>query len=172
MADGKGSVFVNIEDKNEIAHLDAKSHTVLAEWPISCESPSGHAIDIANSRLFAVCDGKKMAVVDATSGKVVASPEIGEGPDAAAFDPTTHNAFSSNGEGTLTVVHQDSPDSYSVAQTLDTQKSARTMALDPKTGKIYLVAAEFGPRPAATPENPRPRPPVLPGSFVVIVVSK
>jgi YVTN family beta-propeller protein len=172
VADGKGSVFVNIEDKNEITHLDAKSDTVLAEWPISCESPSGHAIDIANSRLFAVCDGKKMAVVDANTGKVVASPEIGEGPDAAAFDPNTHNAFSSNGDGTLTVVHQDSPDSYSVAQTLATQKSARTMALDPKTGKIYLVAAEFGPRPAATPENPRPRPPVLPGSFVVIVVSK
>ncbi|WP_251106573.1 YncE family protein [Alloacidobacterium dinghuense] len=172
VADGKGSVFVNIEDKNEIAHLDAKSHTLLAEWPIGCESPSGHAIDVANNRLFAVCDGKKMAVIDASTGKVVASPAIGEGPDAAAFDPSTHNAFSSNGEGTLTVVHQDSPNSYSVLQDLPTQRSARTMALDPKTGKIYLVAAEFGPRPAATPENPRARPPVLPGSFAVIVVSK
>jgi YVTN family beta-propeller protein len=172
VADGKGSVFVNIEDKNEIAHLDAKSHTLLADWPIGCESPSGHAIDIANNRLFAVCDGKKMAVVDAGTGKVVASPAIGEGPDAAAFDPESHNAFSSNGEGTLTVIHQDSPDAYSVLQDLPTQRSARTMALDPKTGKIYLVAAEFGPRPAATPENPRPRPPVVPGSFVVIVVGK
>jgi YVTN family beta-propeller protein len=172
VADGKGSVFVNIEDKNEIAHLDAKSHKLLAEWPIGCESPSGQAIDVANNRLFSVCDGKKMAVVDAASGKVVASPEIGEGPDAAAFDPNTQNAFSSNGDGTLTVVHQNSADSYSVAQNVSTQRSARTMALDPKTGKIYLVAAEFGPRPAATPENPRPRPPVLPGSFVVIVVSK
>jgi DNA-binding beta-propeller fold protein YncE len=114
-----------------------------------------------------------MAVVDATTGKVVATQEIGDGPDAAAFDPQTRNAFSSNGgDGTLTVVHQDSPDTYSVLQNLETQKSARTMALDPKTGKIYLVAAEFGPRPAATPENPRPRPAVLPGSFVVIVVSK
>jgi YVTN family beta-propeller protein len=172
VADGKGSVFVNIEDRNEIAHLDAKSHTLLAEWPIGCESPSGQAIDLANNRLFAVCDGKKMAVLDAGTGKVVASPEIGEGPDAAAFDASTHNAFSSNGQGTLTVVHQDSPNSYSVLQDLPTQRSARTMALDPKTGKIYLVAAEFGPRPAATPENPRPRPPVLPGSFVVIVVGK
>lgn len=172
VADGKGSVFVNIEDKNEIAHLDAKSHTLLAEWPIGCESPSGHAIDIVDNRLFAVCDGKKMAVVDAGTGKVVASPAIGEGPDAAAFDPETHNAFSSNGEGTLTVVHQDSPDAYSVLQELPTQRSARTMALDHKTGKIYLVAAEFGPRPTATPENPRPRPPVVPGSFVVIVVGK
>jgi len=97
---------------------------------------------------------------------------IGEGPDAAAFDSNSHNAFSSNGEGTLTVVHQDSPDSYSIVQDLSTQRSARTMALDPKTGKIYLVAAEFGPRPAATPENPRPRPPVVPGSFVVIVVGR
>jgi DNA-binding beta-propeller fold protein YncE len=172
VADGKGSIFVNIEDKNEIAHLDASSHRLLAEWPIGCESPSGHAIDIANNRLFAVCDGKKMAVVDASSGKVVASPAIGEGPDAAAFDPATHNAFSSNGDGTLTVVHQDSPDSYSVLQDLPTQRSARTMAFDPKTGKIYLVAAEFGPRPAATPENPRPRPLVVSGSFVVIVVSR
>jgi YVTN family beta-propeller protein len=172
VADGKGSVFVNIEDKNEIAHLDAKSHKLLAEWPIGCESPSGQAIDVTNNRLFSVCDGKKMSVVDAASGKVVASPEIGEGPDAAAFDPNTQNAFSSNGDGTLTVVHQNSADSYSVAQNIDTQRSARTMALDPKTGKIYLVAAEFGPRPAATPENPRPRPPVLPGSFVVIVVGK
>ncbi|HEX3437165.1 MAG TPA: YncE family protein [Pseudacidobacterium sp.] len=172
VADGKGSIFVNIEDKNEIAHLDAKSHTLLAEWPIGCESPSGHAIDVAHNRLFAVCDGKKMAVVDIASGKVVASPEIGDGPDAAGFDPSAGYAFSSNGDGTLTVVHQDSPDSYSVTQNVATQKSARTMALDPKTGKIYLVAAEFGPRPAATPENPRPRPPVLPGTFTVIVVGK
>ena len=172
VADGKGSVFVNIEDKNEIAHIDAKTSTVLAEWPIGCESPSGHAIDVANNRLFAVCDGKKMAVIDAGTGKIVATPAIGEGPDAAAYDPSTHNVFSSNGEGTLTVAHQDSPDSYSVLQDLPTQRSARTMALDPKTGKIYLVAAEFGPRPAATPENPRPRSPVIPGSFVVIVVSR
>lgn len=171
VADGKGSVFVNIEDKNEIIHLDAKAHSQLAEWPV-CESPSGHAIDVAHNRLFAVCDGKKMSVVDAGNGKVVATPEIGDGPDAAGFDPNTGNAFSSNGDGTLTVVHQDSPDTYSVVENLETQKSARTMALDPKTGKIYLVAAEFGPRPAATPENPRPRPSVVPGSFVVIVVSK
>lgn len=172
VSDGKGSVFVNIEDKNEIVHIDAKTHSVLAEWP-SCDSPSGHAIDIAHNRLFDVCDGKKMAVLDAGTGKVVASPEIGEGPDAAAFDPTTHNAFSSNGgDGTLTIVHEDSPDSYSVLQTVETQRGARTMALDPKTGKIYLVTAEFGPRPAATPENPRPRPSMVPGSFVVIVVGK
>lgn len=172
VADGKGSVFVNIEDKNEIVHLDAKSHASLAEWPIGCESPSGQAIDTAHNRLFAVCDGKKMAVVDFGNGKVVATPDIGDGPDAAAFDASSGNAFSSNGDGTLTVVHQDSPDSYSVAQNLDTQKSGRTMALDPKTGKIYVVAAQFGPRPAATPENPRPRPPVLPGSFVVLVIGK
>lgn len=171
VSDGKGSIFVNIEDKNETAHIDAKSHTVLAVWP-SCDSPSGHAIDIANNRLFSVCDGKKMAVLDATTGKVVASPDIGEGPDAAAFDPATHNAFSSNGEGTLTVVHQNSPDSYAVLENLPTQRSARTMALDPKTGKLYLVAAEFGPRPAPTPENPRGRPPIVPGSFVVIVVGR
>ncbi len=142
-----------------------------AEWPI-CESPSGQAIDIAHNRLFSVCDGKKMAVVDAATGKVVATPDIGDGPDVAAFDPKSGNAFSSNGDGTLTVVHQNSADSYSVLQNVTTQRSGRTMALDPKTGKIYVSVAEFGPRPAATPENPRPRPPVVPGSFTVIVVSK
>lgn len=172
VSDGKGSIFVNIEDKNEIVHIDAKTHTALAEWPIGCESPSGQAIDLANNRLFSVCDGKKMSIVDAGSGKVVATSDIGDGPDAAGFDPKSSNVFSSNGDGTLTVVHQNSPNAYSVLQNLTTQKSARTMALDEKTGKIYLVAAEFGPRPAATPENPRPRPPVLPGTFVVIVVGK
>jgi DNA-binding beta-propeller fold protein YncE len=171
VADGKGSIFVNIEDKNEIAHIDAKTREIKAEWPI-CESPSGQAIDVAHNRLFSVCDDKKMAVVDASSGKVVATPEIGDGPDAAGFDPSTGNAFSSNGGGTLTVVHQNSPDSYSVLQNVSTQRSARTMAFDRKTGKIYLVAAEFGPRPAATPENPRPRPPLVPDSFTILVVGK
>ena len=173
VADGKGSVFVNIEDTSQLVHIDAKSHKVLATWALApCEEPSGLAIDRKNGRLFSVCDGKVMAVVDPTSGKVVATPAIGNGPDAAAFDEKNVLAFSSNGEGTLTVVHQDSPDSYSVLQNVATKQGARTMALDPDTGKVYVVTADFGPRPAATPENPRPRPSLVPGSFVVMVVGK
>ena len=171
--DEKGSVYVNIEDKNEIVKIDSKSLAVGGHWPVApCESPSGMAIDRENRRLFSVCDGKVMAVVDADSGKVVATPAIGEGPDAAAFDPGTHNAFSSNGQsGTLTVVHQDSPDKYSVAQTVDTARGARTMALDEKTHSVYLVTADFGPAAAATAQNPRPRPSIQPGSFKLLVVA-
>ena len=173
VADGKGSVFANIEDTSQIAHIDAKKHTVLALWPMApCEGPSGLAIDRKNDRLFSVCDGKVMAVTDAKSGKVVATPAIGNGPDAAAFDDKNGLAFSSNGEGTLTVLHQDSPDSYSVVQNVTTKQGARTMALDADTEKVYVVTADFGPRPAPTPENPRPRPAIVPGSFVVLVVSR
>lgn len=173
VADGKGTVFVNIEDKNQIARIDIASLKVTAVWPIApCDSPSGLAMDREHRRLFSVCDGKKMIVTDADSGKIVATPAIGDGPDAAAFDPNTGLAFSSNGEGNLTIVKENSPDNYSVLQTVTTKRGARTMALDPSTGKVYLVTADFGPRPAPTPDNPRPRPPVLPGSFVVMVVAK
>jgi YVTN family beta-propeller protein len=169
VADGKGKVFDNIEDKNEIVRLDAKNPKVTATWSISpCESPSGLAIDLTGRRLFAVCDGKKMAVVDANTGKVIATPTIGDGPDAAAYDAKNKLAFSSNGEGTLTVVDASNND-YKVVQTLATQARARTMALDAATGKVYLVTAQFGPAPAATADNPRPRPSVLPDSFIVLV---
>lgn len=172
VADGKGSIFDNIEDLSEIAHIDAKSHTVLAAWPIApCEGPSGLAIDRKHDRLFAVCDGK-MAVVDAGSGKVIATPAIGDGPDAARFDAKHQLAFSSNGEGTLTVVHEDSPDKYSVIQTLQTKRGARTMELDEASGKIYVVTADFGPRPEPTADHPHPRPSISPGSFVVLVISR
>ncbi|RSL15098.1 YVTN family beta-propeller protein [Edaphobacter aggregans] len=170
--DGKGNVFVNIETKNSIVKLDAKSKTVTAEWPLTgCESPSGMAIDTDHHRLFSVCDGKKMAVTDYTSGKVIATPEIGDSPDAAGYDAKHQLAFSSNGDGTLTVVDTSSP-VYKVLQNVATQKSARTMAFDSGTGRIYLVAAEFGPKPAATAENPRPRAQVIPGSFTILVVGR
>ena len=170
-ADGKGNVYDNIEDQNEIVRIDAKTQKVTATWPLAgCDSPSGLAIDTAHQRLFAVCDGKKMAVVDTESGKVLATPQIGDGPDAADFDPQRELAFSSNGEGTLTVVSTKGGE-YKPVQTLETQRSARTMSLDPATGRAYLVTAEFGPQPAAaTPENPRRRPPVIPGSFTILVV--
>ena len=169
VADGRGVVFDNIEDKNEIVRLDAKDPRITATWSVSpCESPSGLAINRAGRRLFAVCDEKKMAVVDSDSGKVIATPAIGNGPDAAAYDPKTKQAFSSNGEGTVTIIDA-SNDSYKVLQNLSTQPGARTMAVDSASGKIYVVTAQYGPRPEATAANPHPRPAILPDSFTVIV---
>lgn len=173
VSDGEGSVYANIEDKSEIVKIDSKGLTITSRWPLSpCESPSGLAIDRANRRLFSVCDNKLMAIVDADTGKVVATPAIGEGPDAAGFDPGTKIAFSSNGEsGTLTAIKEDGNDKYSEAATINTARGARTMALDEKTHKIYLVTASFGPPAAATAGNARRRPTILPGTFKLIVVS-
>jgi DNA-binding beta-propeller fold protein YncE len=171
VSDGVGSVFVNIEDKSEIVKINSKTLAVEATWPLApCESPSGLAIDKANRRLFSVCDNKVMAITDADSGKVVATPAIGEGPDAAAYDPETHLAFSSNGEcGTVTVIRSAGKDRYSVVETVETAKGARTMTLDEKTHKLYLPAAHYGPAPAASGTNPHPRPAILPGTFRVLV---
>ncbi len=170
VADGKGTVFNNIEDKNEIIRINARSKTVTATWP-ACESPSGLALDISGSRLFSVCDGKKMAVLDSNSGKILATPAIGDGPDAAGWSEKHKLAFASCGEGVLSVVDASSA-GYKTIQTLPTQQSARTMTYDPATDRIYTVAAKFGPRPAPTPENPRGWPPMIPGSFTVIVIGR
>ncbi len=170
VADGKGHVYDNIESKNEIVRLDAATKKLTAEWPI-CDSPSGLAMDTSARHLFSVCDGKKMAVVDANDGKVLATPEIGEGPDAAGFDAKDNLAFSSNGDGTLTVVDASKP-SFPVVQNLTTQKGARTMAFDSANGHVYLTTAQFGPRPSPTAQMPRPRPSILPDSFTVLVVGR
>ncbi len=173
VSDGKGNVYDNIEDKSEIVQIDSKNLQVKAHWSVApCESPSGLAIDTENRRLFAVCDNKMMAIVDADSGKVIATPAIGDGPDAAAFDPGTKLAFSSNGDGTLTVISEKDKNDFSVVENVPTAKGARTMALDPETHKIYLSSAEYGPAPAATAQNPRPRPAILPGSFKILIVSR
>jgi DNA-binding beta-propeller fold protein YncE len=174
VADGAGHVYVNIEDKSELWEIDSQKLTVTAKWSLApCQEPSGLAMDTAHRRLFAGCDNKMMAVVSVDTGKVVATPPIGEGVDANAFDPGLSFAFSSNGgAGTLTVVKEDSPDKYTVAEDVKTQRGARTMALDPKTHEVYLATAEFGPRPAATQENPHPRPQILPNSFVILVFGR
>jgi YVTN family beta-propeller protein len=172
VADGSGTVFANIETKNEIVRFDAVAKVITASWPVdNCDSPSGLAIDITGRRLFAVCDGGKMAVVDASSGKVLANPAIGEGPDAARYDAKRKLAFSSNGGGTLTIIDASKP-TYPVLQNLDTQRGARTMTLDWVTGRIYLATASFGERPAPTAANPRPRPAIVPGSFTILVVGQ
>lgn len=172
--DGRGQIFVNIEsDPGQMVVIDTQKLTVKSTWPLpGCSSPSGLAIDSAHRRLFSVCDGKVMAVTNAVSGKQAALVPIGEHPDAAAYDKKRGLAFSSNGEGTLSLVHEDSPDNFTVVQTLSTQRGARTMALDEATGKVYLVTADFGPAPPATAEQPHPRPTLIPDSFVVLVVGE
>ena len=170
--DGKGTVFDNIEDKNEIVRLDAHSNKLTAEWPLAgCDGPSGLALDTAGARLFPVCGGKKMAVIDSNTGKVLANPAIGDGPDAAGWDATHKLAFASSGDGILSVVDAGAA-GYPTIESLPTQRGARTMAYDSAADRIYLVTAEIGPRPDPTPDNPRPRPTMVPGSFVVIVVGR
>jgi len=172
-SDGRGTVFVNLEDKNQLFALDADKLTVKERWPLpGCEEPSGLAMDQKNRRLFVGCGNKVMPVVNADNGKVLATLPIGDGVDATAFDEETGLAFASCGEGVLTVVREDSPDRFSVAENVPTQKGARTMALDSKTHQVYTVTAKFGPPPAPSANQPHPRPTILPDSFVVLVLGK
>jgi YVTN family beta-propeller protein len=166
--DGKGSIFVNNEDTSEIIEINAQKITETHRWPLApCKSPSGLAMDTNSRRLYSVCDDKVSVVVNADTGKVVATPEIGNGPDAAAFDPASNNFFASCGEGVLTVVHQDSPDKYTVVENVPTKRSARTMGLDLKTHNIFMPAADFDP-----PAPGERRGKMKPDSFVIVVVGK
>jgi len=174
-SDEAGHVFLNMQDRNTLLKLDAKELKVLKTWPTApCEAPSSMDMDRAHSRIFIGCRGAgMMIVVDATSGKIVASNKIGGGVDAAEFDPKTGLAYFSTGaDGVLSIFHEKSPDEYELVENVPTQAGARTMAVDRKTGRVYIAAAEFGPRPTPTPENPRARPPVLPGTFSVLVIGK
>ncbi len=171
-ADGKGKVYVNIEDKSELSAIDSKTANVVHTWPLTgCEEPSGLAMDQKHRRLFSGCHNKVMAVTDADTGKVVTTIPIGEGVDANGFDPDTDLAFSSNGDGTLTVAHQDSPDKYTVVQNAQTQRGARTMALNTNNHDVYLVTAEFEEQPPAEGQT-RPRRTMKPGSFTLLVMEK
>jgi DNA-binding beta-propeller fold protein YncE len=168
VVDGKGSVWVNDEDSSELHHLDAQSLKELHKWSLApCKSPSGLAGDLKTRRLLAVCDDKVSSVVDADSGKVVATPAICDGPDAAGFDPSSNLFFVSCGDGKLTVIHEDSPDKYTVVENVPTKKSARTMGLDLKTHNIFLPSAEFDP-----PAPGERRGKMKPGSFAILVVGK
>ena len=168
VADGKGNIFVNNEDTSELIQIDSQKITETHRWPLApCKSPSGLAMDRKSRRLFAVCDEKVMAVMNAETGKVVATPTIGEGVDASAFEPATQLVFASNGEGTLTVVHEDSPDKYTVVENVPTKRSARTMGLDLKTHNIFLPAADYEP-----PAPGERRGKMKPGSFVLLVLGK
>jgi DNA-binding beta-propeller fold protein YncE len=166
VADGKGKIFVNITDKNQIVEFDAKTLEVQHRWPLAPgEGPSGLAMDRAHRRLFSVCDNLMMVVMDADTGKVIATPPVGAGTDASLFDPETGNAFASaGGSATLTVIHEDSPDRFRVIDNVQTQSGARTMTLDTKTHNVLLVTARHGH--GATHSL------VLPNTFVVLVVGK
>jgi DNA-binding beta-propeller fold protein YncE len=174
VTDGKGGVWVNMEDKNEIAAIDPDKMTVIKRWPLTnCEAPSGLAIDTQHRRLFSGCsENHTMAISDPDAGKVVATAPICNGTDAAAYDSEKKLAFASCHDGNITVIHEDSPDKFEVVQTVPTEKGARTMALDPKTHILYTVTAKFGPRPPASAANPHPWPTIQPDSFVVLVVGK
>jgi hypothetical protein len=167
-ADGKGSIFVNNEDTSELIQVDTQKVTETHRWPLApCKSPSGLAMDTKNRRTFSVCDEKVMSVVNVDTGKVVATPTICDGPDATAFEPSTGTVFASCGDGNLTVIHQDSPDKYTVVENVPTKRSARTMGLDLKTHNVFLPAADFD-APAAGERRGK----MKPGSFVLVVVGK
>ena len=170
--DGKGLVYVNVEDTHEMAQIDAAKLSVTKRYSLDgCEDPTGLAIDTAKRRLFSVCGNKVMVVSDPDQGKVIATVPIGQGSDGAAFDQTSGMAFSSNGEGTLTVVGE-SKGHYSVVETATTQRGARTMAIDPKTHRLFLPTALYGPAAAALPGKASPRPPMIAGSFQLLIVQK
>jgi DNA-binding beta-propeller fold protein YncE len=171
VSDGKGHVYVNLEDKSSVAVIDPAHLSVTSVWPIAgCQEPSGLAIDAARGYLFPACDNKVMAVVDASTGKVLGTAPIGEGVDGAGFDPATNLAFASCGEGVLTVVRAGKSGRPDVVEAAKTQHGARTMALDRATHRVFLVTADFAPAPAATPEHPHPRGAMLPGTFRLLVL--
>jgi len=172
-SDGEGNVYVNLEDKNSVAVLDPRSLRVTAVWPVSgCQQPSGLALDAARARLFPVCANKVLAVLDAASGRVLGSAPIGAGVDAAAYDPGTQLTWASCGEGLLVGVTTDAAGAAAVVESLPTQRGARTLALDERTHRIYLVTASFAAAPAASAAQPQPRPAIAPGSVRLLVVSR
>ena len=169
VSDGKGTVFVNLEDLNEIISFDAKTLAIKNHFKIgSGEEPTGLAIDLKTERLFTVCKNKKMVILNLKDGSIMAEVAIGGRCDGVVFDPASKTAFASNGEGTITAVHEDSPMVFSVKETIKSEPGARTITIDAKTKHIFTVSAQYGETPAATTENLNPRPKVLPNSFMVL----
>ena len=165
-----GRVYCNIEDKSEVAVIEGASHEIVARWPLAPgQEPTGIALDRKNRRLFAACHNKMMVMLDIDSGKVVANVPIGAGTDGCAFDEATHLAFASCGEGVVIIAHQDSPDKLSLLQTLKTERGARTIALDPKTHRIYLPTAQFQPPPSPSPGASPTRPTIVPNTLKLLV---
>jgi len=166
---GDGKVYANLTDTSEVVEIDAKTASVARRWSTApCKQPVAMAIDTAHHRLFSGCRSGVMAVSDYQAGKVVATVPIGTGVDGAGFDAASGNAFASNADGTLTVIHQDSPDQYHVIENVQTPQGSRNMGLDPTKHRVFMVSAKFGPVPAGG----RGRGPVLPGSFTLMVIER
>jgi DNA-binding beta-propeller fold protein YncE len=166
---GDGKLYVNLEEKGAVAEIDAAAMKITRQWSLApCEEPTGLAIDRAHHLLFSGCHNKVMAISDAGAGRLITTVPIGAGVDACRFDAGRGLAFASNGDGTLTVVREDTPDRFSIVANVATKRGARTMELDEKTHRVFTVTADFGSTPAPTAEHPRPRPPILPGSFVLL----
>ncbi len=167
-----GKIYVNLVDSSQIAEIDGKTLTVTRRWSTApCKNPVSMAIDTRHQRLFSGCRSGVMAISDYSKGKVVATVPIGEGVDGAGYDPTRRDVYASNVDGTLTVIHQDTPDKYHVVENVQTGERGRNMGIDPATHRIYIASAKFGPVPAdSSAANPRRRPPMVPGTFSVIVV--
>lgn len=170
-ADGKGTIFLNIETANAMVRIDAQQLKVTAKWPLApCERPTGLGFDPDHERLFSVCGNQKMTIVDSSNGKVVATAAIGAHADGAAYDAKRALVFSSNGDGSLTILSQKPEDRYETVQTLATRSGARTMALDAAAGTLYLATADMQPALAPTDANPKPRASIAPNTFVVLKV--
>src|SRR5215831_8094337 len=170
---GDGKVYANLTDNGEVVEIDAKNLKVTRRWSTApCKNPVAMAIDVAHHRLFSGCRSGVLAVSDYAAGKVIATIPIGSGVDGAGYDPSTSDAFASNADGTLTVIHQDSPYTYRVVQTLTTMPASRNMGLDPTTHAIYLAGASFEPMPQGQPATGRQRPAMVANSFVVLVVER
>jgi DNA-binding beta-propeller fold protein YncE len=171
-ADGKGHVFVDMQETNMVAKIDARKLVLEQSWPTApCEAPSSMAMDIKHNRLFLGCRGKSpmLAVMDASNGKVIATLPIGAGTDAAVFDADKKLIFTSNGEGTISMIQQESADRYRALEAIKTEPGARTMTIDTKTHRLFLITADRT-TPPATPDNPNPAAVVTPGTFRVLVV--
>jgi YVTN family beta-propeller protein len=171
-SDDAGALFLNMQDRNTLLKIDTQTLKVTATWPLApaCEQPSSMDMDRAHERVFIGCRSGVMAVVDGNTGRIVTTQPIGRGVDATEFDPGKGLVyFSSGGDGTMSVFHEDTPDKYTLVESVKTQAGARTMALDQKTGRAYLSVAEFGPRPPAAPGGQQPRAPMIPGTFSVLV---
>jgi hypothetical protein len=170
---GDGKVYANLTDTSEVVEIDAKALSVTRRWPTApCKQPVAMAIDTRLQRLFSGCRSGVLAVSDYHAGNVVATLQIGQGVDGTGFDPATGDDFASNADGTLTVVHQDSPDTYHVVENVETAQGSRNMGLDPIAHRILVVGAKFAPAAAPTAANPRPRPAVVPGSFILMVIER
>jgi DNA-binding beta-propeller fold protein YncE len=167
-----GMIYVNLTDSSQVAEIDAKNMRVTRRWSTApCKNPVSMAIDTRHQRLFSGCRSGVMAISDYKNGRVVTTLPIGRGVDGAGYDPVTRDAYASNVDGTLTVIHQDTPDTYHVVENVQTAQGGRNMGIDPASHRIYVVSAKYGPVPAeSTATNPRRRPPILPGTFMVMVV--